>query len=522
MHVFLQEPKPFSEAPPPSHQVAASSNPWYVLATIFNKKDEENSHPELHARNRRIWNAWSCSGLQEKEREVLAGKLKINPSQLDRWTDEEERVVKHYFAEAELAIPSPAHDIKMSNLLFSRCLETSGFIFSQNISFEGSYFTSTPKFSHAIFSRGVSFVDATFMDGAHFNDVIFAERLDLSQVQCYGSVSFNRAFFESTVGVSKTYFSSGKNGRHSGGIHFSECEFQEPIYFVGGAAVSARFRKCQFMRSPIFGEDSHSNIIHPFHIVKLFEMVNCICLEDFELDGVVFSGVAGFSRTRFRSFSYFEKAEFRDRANFSNCEFGAPTIFRGARFLESFPVFSGAIMHSVTTFAADNNLWPHENGRDPESDRESLALIRHAVGKQGLPDEEHYFYRREMACAARIGPIWQRLPYLVFGLLSDYGYSIKKPVIGPSAVFWIGFVLYALWLTWSASDSLVSSPGLAGMGLSFSQIFAFLGLTRSMFGEGFVSNLPAFLKFIAAAQAVLGVVLLFLLGLGLRNRFRLK
>ena len=41
-------------------------------------------------------------------------------------------------------------------------------------------------------------------------------------------------------------------------------------------------------------------------------------------------------------------------------------------------------------------------------------MIRHAIAKQGLPEEEHYFFRREMRFRAKIGTVFERLPYILY------------------------------------------------------------------------------------------------------------
>ncbi|MDJ0825947.1 MAG: hypothetical protein QNJ16_10635 [Rhodobacter sp.] len=63
---------------------------------------------------------------------------------------------------------------------------------------------------------------------------------------------------------------------------------------------------------------------------------------------------------------------------------------------------------------------------------------------------------------------------------------------------------------------------LEAVGLSFANLFAFLGFARLYFGEFLAEEAPTWVKVLAGGQTIAGVVLLFFLGLGLRNRFRLK
>ena len=61
------------------------------------------------------------------------------------------------------------------------------------------------------------------------------------------------------------------------------------------------------------------------------------------------------------------------------------------------------------------------------------------------------------------------------------------------------------------------------VGWSFGNVFSFLSFGKTYYaGDCYVKTLPAFLKVIAAFEMIGGFILLFLLSLGLRNRFRLR
>jgi len=60
------------------------------------------------------------------------------------------------------------------------------------------------------------------------------------------------------------------------------------------------------------------------------------------------------------------------------------------------------------------------------------------------------------------------------------------------------------------------------MALAISNTFSVFGFGRLYFGADYFQKLPNWAGFLGAVQTVLGFALLFLLGLGLRNRFRLK
>ncbi len=140
-----------------------------------------------------------------------------------------------------------------------------------------------------------------------------------------------------------------------------------------------------------------------------------------------FQAAAVFSSASFEGFCYFVETNFGLSTGtktcppvFRDCQFAKPTSFRAARFATHTPDFEGAVLHDKTTFTAeeedkDGPFWPVIRSGPPHqpqfwtpfSDqpakdaRDSYAAIRHAVAKQGLPDDEHFFFRREMHYAGR-------------------------------------------------------------------------------------------------------------------------
>ncbi len=205
---------------------------------------------------------------------------------------------------------------------------------------------------------------------------------------------------------------------------------------------------------------------------------------------------------------------------FTDCQFQKPTSFRKATFHSRYPDFSGAVPHDKTTFTDHPDNWPKGTQSDPVQAKASCAVIRHNLGKQGLPEAEHFFYRREMGFGRQIGGFWERLPFRLYDWLSGYGYSIERPVWG---MLWLwvvpGLIFGAAGVTGARLADLATL--LNSLGLSFANMFSFLGLQRTFFQTELDALTGAF-QALAEFQTVMGFVLLFFLGLGLRNRFRLK
>jgi hypothetical protein len=60
------------------------------------------------------------------------------------------------------------------------------------------------------------------------------------------------------------------------------------------------------------------------------------------------------------------------------------------------------------------------------------------------------------------------------------------------------------------------------LGLSFANTLNVFGFRKDFFDAAMIERLPAFLKILAAIQTILGTIILFLFGLGVRNKFRMK
>jgi len=141
------------------------------------------------------------------------------------------------------------------------------------------------------------------------------------------------------------------------------------------------------------------------------------------------------------------------------------------------------------------------------------------------PDDEHFFFRQEMRCKARLEALWDRWTIRLFGWVSDFGYSVARPLALLVVVIAMPLGAYiSLLQAWTgafdAGRFLVAF--VKALGLSFANTFKFFGIQRLYFSNFFAENPYIFIDFVSGAQTVLGYTLLFFLGLGLRNRFRLK
>ncbi len=398
---------------------AANSNPWYVLATVYGEQTEFFVDRELHAKNRRIWNGWACSGLDEAEREKLAEELELPLEELAPLSDEEvERVRAAFEARLpqgalddvpldETGLPHPEASVVLSEIHFSHA-----------VVWEKCIFHTTTWFTSASFSRGAWFVSASFSGDAWFTSANF----------------LNLAWFPSAS----------------------------------------------------------------------------------------FSGYASFPSASFSGDARFTSASFNGYADFSDGSFKGQTSFMSAMFEKWVPEFYQRDMHQNTTFTTRVENWPKVTAENAEDSKQAYTRLRQIMLQLEKPDDAQFFARQEMRCKGQLETGLARWANLGFGAISDYGYSLSRPLYGLAGIWAVGALIFAASFYVSCylhPDECLSWTN--ALGLSFSNQFSFFGFGRLFFSE-VLEALPWYLQALSGFQTVSGFILLFFLGLGLRNHFRLK
>ncbi|CUH76787.1 hypothetical protein TRM7557_01061 [Tritonibacter multivorans] len=399
--------------------------------------------------------------------------------------------------------------------VFEGFSEFIGVSFAEQVSFERAVFESEVMFDSGKFSRAL-FKKTIFCEGANFEAVAFLHATRFDDVRFEKTASFEYAVFK---GV--TTFAGVKFG---GETSFERTVFEEAISFQSGGFSQASFKQAKFSQSAIF-----NNVA--FTQAASFEQASFMEVAKFDLS--TFEKEISFHFANFEGYPYFMGTRFGVKggavckADFTNAHFLKPTNFRDAVFLHRFPILAGSIIHSQTSFTAGNDNWPTDkeklSSEEIEVARESCAVIRHALAKQGLPEDEHFFFRREMQFARQIGTRLERLPYQLFGWLSEYGYSIERPLLWLLGIWVTGYCFFAtLFFHEDFGGDAAGAGNWTAAGLSLSNLFPVFGFGRLYFGKDFMEVMPWEVQVFSGFQTVAALPLLFFLGLALRQRFRLR
>jgi Pentapeptide repeats (9 copies) len=267
------------------------------------------------------------------------------------------------------------------------------------------------------------------------------------------------------------------------------------------------------------------------------EFIGATFSKDAEFSRATFSGYADFRLATFSRFAGFRQATFSSGANFGaatfskaayfiNAKFAEITEFAGAGFETHVPDFRGATMHEATEWHGAR--WPKPS-RDKDAAQAQVYAyerLKQEMERLKKHEDEQRFFRRELRARRGLVRPWSGawLLNLVYEVSSDYGHSINRPL------------LWLFWLFALGSSILTETPAFKGAPMtisnaakhSFANIFPFLPLNREIMaadmaaGLSHATGLSHAAQIIAVAQSLLGPLLLFLLGLALRNRFRMR
>jgi hypothetical protein len=193
------------------------------------------------------------------------------------------------------------------------------------------------------------------------------------------------------------------------------------------------------------------------------------------------------------------------------------TSFEGATFKAEPPEFFGAELHESTVWPG-REAWPIPKGKDEAKGfiraYERLKLEMDQLKKH--EDELDFFALELQSRRVEQGP-WRGWPIALYGLVSDYGRSYARPLYALFAVTAIGTLVLLL----SCALSRTLAPW-QSLGLSVANTLNVFGFRKDFFDPATIERLPAALKILAAVQTIFGTILLFLFGLGIRNKFRMK
>jgi uncharacterized protein YjbI with pentapeptide repeats len=376
--------------------------------------------------------------------------------------------------------------------------------------FEGFIFPSKANFSKAIFRKDVSFREAQFQGKARFSEARFL-----------GNARFSRTVFEAPVSIDRIAFSK-----------------------------DAIFRQTNFKR---FAYMPHNE----FQGYANFQRVH-------------FEGRVRLTNSRFKGETIFDFARFNDAdftgadfqshlVRFREAHFGNVPDFRASKFAVP-PNLEGVDIAYVTSDPAPS--WQHWMGRArDQADAPKFRRLKELAHEAKNHERELKFFADELKAKRFYDTKGPAILFnLAFEWLSDFGKSIERPA------FWLGllticagFILsfryspidanaasgvllllvvallcrldsgkvpWASWVVLTGATGFLAMCAPSALMLSLSNSLPFVGAKWVTNCEPIEAihdgcNFRGWPIVLAGLQSTVSLLLLFLIGLGLRNRFRI-
>ena len=456
-------------------KISAEDNHWYLLATLYGVPGKHDEG--LREKNRTAWNRYLAADLDEKIRARLITEKRHTAEELVPYSPEEwqTKVAERCKASAkdpEQVVADLKDDviIDFSNVEFEHDASFKQYIFSRHASFRDAAFRSSADFAGAtIFHRGANFGGATFFWDANFDGANFAGSASFCGGKFYHSANFSR----SNLGLAS----------------FIDVKFFGAAYFVDTTfAQWGHFQRAAFIRLVTFG-------------------------------GATFSEEANFDEAIFCRRADFGKGSANGKGNitsfcgitsFVNAEMKQEVSFEGAVFKTEPPRFFGARLHQSTVWRGIK--WPlPKNKNEAGTFIDAYACLKLEMDRLKKHEDELEFFAHELGSRrVHLGP-WRGLPIALYELLSNYGRSYLRPFAAIVVLSIIGAGVF--WYFDARSFGEASA-------LSAANALNIFGFRRD---SGLETCTPlAWLKVFSAIQTILGAILLFLVGLGIRNKFRMK
>ena len=337
-------------------------------------------------------------------------------------------------------------------------------------------------FSHTIFDRGVILNGFNFPNEANFESATFSEDACFKSATFYGFANFISVTFSGQVDFESAAFSRE--------AYFALAKFSGIVTFFGSVTFSGSD----------FGSATFSGTAY--------------------FNSATFDGDASFKSATWDATATFELATFSSTINFVDSEFTAKTIFAQARFSLEVPDFRGAKLHEATEWHGVR--WP---SAPPDKTRAQNQVYAYERLKQEMErlkkhEDEQFFFCKELRARRELVPFWTAawwFNYLYAGL-SDYGQSTSKPLLWLCGLFLLVSDVFA----WAPSIAGIPMTVLHAARLSFASIFLIFPFHNEIMTPHVFSILSSLAKIIVVVESFFGTLLLFLLGIALRNRFRMR
>jgi Pentapeptide repeats (9 copies) len=464
-------------------------------------------HYWIAIRGAEVWNRWARQGateLQIKQLQQLAIAFPEYMVAINRFLALEP-LTEEIFHQIEYdtvkycrnLVPRPNDDIDFHQIVWQKnSFVFRGMFFLQMLEARFTKFVVSP-FQQCVFLDYVSFIESRFLF-SNFGKTLFIEHVDFDGTIFNGSTSFTKSAFLNGVDFHKTKFKSGlycNNATFYGHADFSDVHIKRGATFEDATFYGTLdFSHVTCKRDAVFRRAKFVNHIPNVIGLKVAGVLNF-------LEATTWPAVVAPKRSR-------------------------PVILSKAKDL-------------FRRRNKDASAMPQHDNRPAATplDHKAIALgysqLRRQMQDMKLYDEELFFHAKELEAKAydNAEAKWKRRLIKAYGFTSDYGLSIARPLAGLAITFVVFFCLYLIFFVALKDvgrfDNIWSRAFYAALHYTFPFIPDDKEVHKTMLkmdnicGKDNLGCVNVF-NILRSFHTLFSFLFLFLIGLGIRNRLRMR
>lgn len=496
----------------------------------------------LWEQGKEAWNAWAEKMLTERKALKDRGEWDVT---VEPWGEEKpaNKITEQWFSDARTVFSS-----KETPLFFPEATSFEGWLFPSDSRWIAATFDGDVVFNYVTFEGVTDFNDTTFEGVAWFNDATFSNDAGFNDTTFSGGARFIYATFDGDAHFSGATF--------EGIADFSYATFDEGAWFSGvNFNGDARFIVGIFKGTAWFSGATFEGIA---------DFSDATFEGDVGFDNVFFNKPTRFSRSQFNTNASFNSAQIKQAFDLSGARFKEVPNFRQTHCEEA-PLLDDVLIESTI-------IKQRKSSHDPDFivTANYRALKRLAIQGHDHKHEVEFFAEELRAQRIMVHKFlsWDWWLSALFAITSDYGRSILRPIawwlpvmlisalsyllsatlakapkswgdaIYQSIVSWyhgiqlvIPTLFHISWLPEKTEFQQASCKGgsvvAAAYNLAVSKGLIIPGIAdRTLIIQAYDclydGDVPFAISWIMGIQTLLSAALLFLLLLGIRNRFKLK
>jgi hypothetical protein len=264
----------------------------------------------------------------------------------------------------------------------------------------------------------------------------------------------------------------------------------------------------------------HLALFHNSIFMNHFSCKNALFLQSVTFDNSQFMSIADFTDTIFCDYASFRKCTFSSWAAYIGTTLRRGITFEETIFKKKVPHMQGISNGGSISF--QNAKWLTEKKESPSyEDVQCFATLKREMNQAHMYKEEIDFFAKELEYRSLMSNLREKFLISLYHVTSDFGRSITRPTLLLLGLIIIFTFIYQCVLL--GQNAITIKAYL----MSLQSTFPFIPVDKALHSkinvhEGLNGLTIIGLQTMRVLQTILSTILLFLIGLGIRNRLRIK